>query len=213
MDLFDQLGLPFTSLFFCLAGLAVGVTVDKARMILRLWRRPARAIGEVIASTEADQVEAARRGCTGDDPFFPVARAVLEDFGRDRAALTRKAEEAGASELERLERRLPLLSVVAGISPLVGLLGTVIGMIGTMGAMSRSMAEAGTPDLVSMSAGISQALLTTAVGLGIAIPAFLAYWLLRLAIDRLVADVERDTGRLLDAAQGALELRALRRVS
>jgi biopolymer transport protein ExbB len=100
--------------------------------------------------------------------------AVLADTGHPRreAAL----QLAGAAVVARMERRLPLLGLLARIAPLLGLLGTILGMIATFSRIAS--AQSGV-DMNLLSGGIWQALLTTAAGLCIAIPVQLCLHLLR----------------------------------
>ena len=88
---------------------------------------------------------------------------------------------------ERLQRRLSMVNVVAGVAPLLGLLGTVTGMIHTFSVVTST----GTGEPQQLAAGISQALLTTQFGLVIAIPAFLAYALLSRGARRILASAEQ----------------------
>ncbi|WP_303236685.1 MotA/TolQ/ExbB proton channel family protein [uncultured Bilophila sp.] len=106
---------------------------------------------------------------------------------------------AGELVLERLEARLPLLSLLARLAPLMGLLGTIIGMINTF---SRIAESASGVDMTMLAGGIWQALLTTATGLCIAIPAlfFLSFFQNRV---RRVADALNKAGNaVLDAGRG-----------
>ena len=88
---------------------------------------------------------------------------------------------------ERLQRRLSMVNVVAGVAPLLGLLGTVTGMIHTFSVVTN----AGTTEPQQLATGISQALLTTQFGLVIAIPAFLAHALLSRGARRILASAEQ----------------------
>ena len=108
-------------------------------------------------------------------------------------------EERAALALEevktRLDRGVSWLAVVAAVSPLLGLLGTVTGMIGTFSVITSN----GTRDPQQLSAGISEALLTTQLGLAVAVPALLLHTgLLRLA-HSVVAGLEREALRLIEA--------------
>jgi biopolymer transport protein ExbB/TolQ len=88
---------------------------------------------------------------------------------------------------ERLQRRLSLVSVAAGVAPLLGLLGTVNGLIHTFAVVTST----GTSEPQQLAAGISEALLTTQFGLAIAIPAFLAHALLSRGARRILASAEQ----------------------
>jgi biopolymer transport protein ExbB len=95
--------------------------------------------------------------------------------------------------IEALEKRLNYLTMIAGVAPLLGMTGTVTGMISSF----KSMASAGM-DANAVSAGISEALITTATGLIIAIPAVVAYNIFSKKIDRFVLEIESSATELID---------------
>ena len=93
----------------------------------------------------------------------------------------------------RMERGLTTLSLIAELGPLLGLLGTVIGMV----RLFEDVAKKGLGDPTMISRGIYEALTATMTGLGIAIPALIAYMYLRRRIEVLVLELERHTNELL----------------
>ncbi len=93
----------------------------------------------------------------------------------------------------RMERGLTTLSLIAELGPLLGLLGTVIGMV----QLFEDVARKGLGDPAMISRGIYEALTATMTGLGIAIPALIAYMYLRRRIEVLVLELERHTNELL----------------
>jgi biopolymer transport protein ExbB len=95
-------------------------------------------------------------------------------------------EEATAEQAARQFRRIEYLSVIGNIAPMVGLLGTVTGMLMTFQQVAVSQGTAGAPQLAE---GIYQALVTTVVGLIIAIPAIGAFSIYRNRLDQFVAEV------------------------
>ena len=104
-------------------------------------------------------------------------------------------EEAILKQLPRLERFLPTLSVFAAIAPLLGLLGTVTGMIETFQVITRF----GTSDPKLMAGGISEALITTQLGLAVAMPIIIIHHFLERRVDKVVGDME-EKGLALAAA-------------
>ncbi|MFP4573322.1 MAG: MotA/TolQ/ExbB proton channel family protein [Desulfobacterales bacterium] len=119
----------------------------------------------------------------------PVYNVLMAGFGavdQSRESLENVLQEAILKELPRLERFLPALNVMAAVSPLIGLLGTVTGMIGTFHVITLY----GTGDPRLMSGGISEALVTTMLGLGVAIPVMLFHAFLRRRIEHIVGDME-----------------------
>jgi biopolymer transport protein ExbB len=121
----------------------------------------------------------------------PVARVVYAAILRpdlSRADLKEIVQEAGQLEVPRLETHLPLLNTIANVAPLVGLLGTVGGMISSFVKIS---AQGGNVSASALSGGIYQSLLTTAAGLVVAIPAYVAHNYLSTKVNALLHDMER----------------------
>ena len=102
-------------------------------------------------------------------------------------------EDTAKTELNRLESRLNILSTIANIAPLLGLLGTVIGMYDTFNGISASNGMS----LAALSGGVKEALITTAAGLCVAIPAHLAYNYLVTKVQSLCADMEKASSEIL----------------
>jgi biopolymer transport protein ExbB len=132
-------------------------------------------------------------------PRTPAARVLAYALGGLAAnlplpVLEAEVERRANSEVERLGRFLRILELVALISPLLGLLGTVLGMIQSF--QELEMAE-GAANASVLAGGIWQALLTTAVGLMVAIPAAIAATLFSAGADRAAHLIESSSGRLL----------------
>src|SRR5262249_4721126 len=126
----------------------------------------------------------------------------LRRFAEPRAAIEGAVEDAAGREVTSYTTRLRPLAVIATLGPLLGLLGTVIGMITSFRIMSL---QTGIAKPESLAGGIAQALVSTAAGLCVAIPAQIAYFWLRARVDRFGAAVERlydeVVGRRLDARE------------
>ncbi len=102
-------------------------------------------------------------------------------------AVEKAIEDVGSREADKMKRSLRLLSVIATISPLLGLLGTVYGMID---AFHETSTHGGTAKPEMLATGIYKALVTTAAGLTIAIPVLLAYQFLLGRVDKLIDDID-----------------------
>lgn len=128
---------------------------------------------------------------------LPAARIYatgLKHAQLERSQLREPVEEAGRQEAQKLERHIELIGTCAAISPLLGLLGTVVGMM----AVFRDVEVAGLGDPSQFANGIWQALITTAVGLAVAIPSFVFYKLLLGRVDSLILELEEMSSRLID---------------
>lgn len=129
-----------------------------------------------------------------DSPLGRILAAGLAVRGDDPRVIRERIEEAGREVVHELERYLNTLGTIAAIAPLLGLLGTVIGMIKVFAAITA----AGVGDAQPLAGGISEALLTTAAGLCVAIPALVLYRTLRGRVDDLVMRMETRAIRLAD---------------
>ena len=138
----------------------------------------------------------------GHSPAARVMYACLQSKDKGLDAIDSSMEEAILREQSRLERFLSAVGVLASISPLLGLLGTVTGMIDTFQAITIY----GTGDPRMMSTGISEALITTQAGLGVALPLLLAHHFLKRRVATLIADMEEAgwgiTALLSDRSKG-----------
>ncbi len=119
-------------------------------------------------------------------PVYNVLRAGLNARTENRETLESVLQESILKELPRLERFLPMLNIMGAISPLLGLLGTVTGMISTFHVITLY----GTGDPRMMSGGISTALVTTMLGLAVAIPIMLLYTFLCRRVAHVIGDME-----------------------
>ncbi len=139
----------------------------------------------------AEQLEAMRRG----SPLGQILAAGLANLHLNREAVKERIEDTGRQVVHELERYLNTLGTIAAITPLLGLLGTVIGMIKVFFAIT----EYGVGNPAVLAGGISEALITTAAGLSVAIPSLIFYRYLRGRVSELVLGMETEATRLLDA--------------
>lgn len=123
----------------------------------------------LTARTINEQLESGQPG--GDNPLGRVWEAYNKNRSVDVETLELKLDDAILKEMPALERGLSTISLIAGVAPLLGLLGTVVGMILTFQAITLF----GTGDPKLMAGGISQALMTTVLGLCVAIPTLLLH--------------------------------------
>ncbi len=119
-------------------------------------------------------------------PTSNVIKAGLALLGQPQEVVESGLSEAILREMPRLERFIQVLKVLAGVSPLLGLLGTVTGMINTFHVITVH----GTGDPRLMAGGISEALITTQLGLAVAIPILIAAALLGRRVQRIAGDME-----------------------
>ncbi|RKZ41755.1 MAG: MotA/TolQ/ExbB proton channel family protein [Gammaproteobacteria bacterium] len=136
-----------------------------------------------------------------NSPLGKILAAGLVNRYHDREMMKVSIEEASNQVIHELERYLNTLGTIAEIAPLLGLLGTVTGMI----RMFSAIGEVGLGNPMVLSSGLSEALVTTAAGLFVAIPAFVFYRYFRGVVDELVLSMELEALKMIDILHGARE--------
>lgn len=134
-------------------------------------------------------------------PLGRILAAGLVNRDHPREAMKEAIEEEGRQVVHELERYLNTLGTIAAISPLLGLLGTVIGMIKVFTAIT----SAGVGNPAVLAGGISEALITTAAGLSVAIPALIFHRYLSGRVDKLVVGMEEQALKMVEVMQGHRE--------
>ncbi len=127
-------------------------------------------------------------------PVASVVKAALLKYGHPKEEIEKGIESAAVFESGRLERGLMVLSTTANVAPMLGFLGTVAGMIQSF----ETLAAQGLTNPGAVAAGISVALITTATGLTIAIPAQLGYNYFMSRINKFMRDIETSSNMLLE---------------
>ena len=168
--------------------LAVLIGFERLYVLVRAKTASERDFTSVLELVSEDRIDDCRTFCLekGRAPTFSVLKRILEFAGSTREVLENAVEEAVMKEMPRLERFLPTLGILYAVAPLLGLLGTVTGMINTFQVISAF----GTGDPKMMSGGISEALITTQLGLAVAVPIMLFHHYLERKVDRVMADME-----------------------
>jgi biopolymer transport protein ExbB len=193
LEFFGKGGLVMYPLLLCsIVGLAI--VIEK---IITLHRKKV-IIPEVV--TVLDNIKG-----TGDiglalsicekhqGPFANIIRSGLENRNLPREELKEVLSDQGRQEVHYLERGLVILETIAAIAPLLGLLGTVIGIL----KVFNVIAVMGVGQATALSGGISEALITTIVGLSIGIPAVVVFNLFTDKAERLILEIEKYSALLL----------------
>jgi biopolymer transport protein ExbB len=191
-DLMEQVrqGGPIIWPIFLIAFAALVIVVIKIIYLNRMHGNTDRIMGEVneLAAkgdwTACDQIVAGHQG--KKSPVVQVIKAGLEARNESRETLESVMQEAILHELPQVQKGIAMLAVLGAVAPLLGLLGTVTGMIDTF----RVITLFGTSDPKLMSGGISEALVTTELGLAVAIPIMLLHTYLSRKSDHLIGDME-----------------------
>lgn len=148
----------------------------------------------------AGKLEEAKRVCLDtNDSFARMLHKGISRLGKASLKdIEGSIENVGKLEIYRLERRLSLLATIAGAAPMLGFLGTVLGMIKAFEAIVRGEGSAGP---VELAGGISEAMITTAFGLIVGVPAYFFYNSLVALVNKLVFKLELTSTSFLDLLQ------------
>jgi biopolymer transport protein ExbB len=187
-------GGPIMGILFLGSIACLGLVLERAAALRREKILPRRFLKEAEALARGRKLPEFLALCKAtESPLARIIQAGLENQAKGPADMLGAMELAGRIELSGLERNMDFLASLAAAGPLLGLLGTVTGMIRTFAVVKAF----GVGDPMRLSGGISEALLTTAGGLVVAIPAvvFHRYFLHR--IDRYVLQMEEFSARVL----------------
>ena len=169
-------------------GIALLLAFERMIVLLRQKTTPGAIMTKVISMVGARDWEGCKTTCAALSriPALRVIGRSVEAAGSSKDVLEATLEEAILKEIPPMERFLATLNILAAIAPLLGLLGTVTGMISTFQVITLY----GTGDPRMMSGGISEALITTQLGLAVAIPIMIVHHFLQRRVETLISDME-----------------------
>ncbi|MGM0507718.1 MAG: MotA/TolQ/ExbB proton channel family protein [Fusobacteriota bacterium] len=186
--------LVYIIILFSILGL--GVVIE--RVIYFSWVETGNYDGlkeEVKDLIAVNDFESAEIVCQNhDSSVSKIIETVISNRNRKKEVLDDKIKEVALDQIPVLEKFMWILSTTAHVTPLIGLLGTVTGMIKAFNVIA--IQGVGKPEMLAE--GISQALITTAAGLTVAIPALVCYNFLNKKIDSIINEMEKSSVEFLD---------------
>ena len=186
LDVFTKSG-AMGILIIVLSVVALAVIIENMVTLKRDKLAPPDLIDEVQALFDEGQYQEAMELCENEPCFFTrVAGAGIAKIGHSFEVIEQSISEMGDEESIRLHQKIGWLSLIANVAPMMGLLGTVGGMIKAFNTIASSGGQANPADLA---VGISEALLTTMLGLVVAIPTTAAFAFLRNRLVKTVIEV------------------------
>src|SRR4030095_1221560 len=183
-------GAPFMwPIVLCSIAL-VGIVLERLWTLQRKRVLPQDLIKKVSDLAERNQVNPkVIEALEKNSPLGRILAAALANRHRGREIMMERVEDTGRHVVHELERFVNSVGTIASISPLLGLLGTVTGIIRSFNAVMLG----GMGDPRMLAGGISAALITTAGGLAVAIPSFIAYRYLRGKVESIGSEMEKKT--------------------
>lgn len=164
---------------------------------------PPDLLSQVWGWMKNNQLDSAKiKSLRDGSPLGRILAAGLMNSKHGRQIMKESIEDVASHEIHDMERYLNALGTIAAVAPLMGLLGTVIGMI----KVFSEIMLAGTGQAGVLAGGISEALVTTAGGLAIAIPALICHRYLQRRVDEVVVFMEQESIKLVDVLHGEREV-------
>jgi biopolymer transport protein ExbB len=177
---------------------ALAIIAERAWVLRQKRVVPRHLVTQVWRQAQQGEVtEENVRALRADSPLGRILAVGLLNRQRERQVMKEAIEEAGRAVSTELDRFLTTLGTIASITPLLGLLGTVLGMI----SVFSTITDLGVGNPAELAGGISQALITTASGLSVAIPSLIFYRYFRGRVEALTIEMEQEAIKLVEILQ------------
>jgi biopolymer transport protein ExbB len=200
-DFFEKGGLMLLPIVLC-SIVALGIIVERFWSLQRNKILPSDLVPQVWKLSREEKLDAmAIRRLKVGSPLGAILAAGLSNSRFGREIMKESIEEVGRQVAHDLERYLTALGTISAITPLLGLLGTVVGMIKVFAAIMSQ----GVGDPSVLAGGISEALITTAAGLAVAIPSLMFHRYFEGRVDDLVLNMEEESLKLIEMIHGERE--------
>jgi biopolymer transport protein ExbB len=178
---------------------AAAICVERMWSLQRSRIVPKNLLAQIWSAMKTSDLDSQKlRELRANSPLGQILAAGIANARRSRELMKEAMEEAASQVSHDLQRYLTTLGIIASISPLLGLLGTVVGMIQVFTALM--LEGAGNANVLA--GGISQALITTAAGLSVAIPALMFHRFFLRRVDELMISMEQEAVKLAEILQG-----------
>jgi len=194
IEVFEKGGVLMYPIFIC-SLIAITIFFERMFYLKGIKTKSKRFVLRLNNLIKKGSINLAISACRkSPTPISQIMLAGLMKYGQSRKEIKEAIEDSANQEIPLLEKRLSTLATIGNITPLLGLLGTVFGMIKAFNVIA--VMGVGKPE--ALAGGISEALLTTAFGLSIAIPTIVIYNYLSNRVDKIVREMEMSCVDLLD---------------
>ena len=206
LEIFQSGGLLMWPLLFC-SIIALAIVAERFWSLQKRNVAPAELLQQVLDHEKANRVsEDLLKLLVKSSPLGRLFAVGLVNRDHGREIMKEAIEEEGSTVVHDLDKYLNTLGTIAAITPLLGLLGKVIGMIQVFTSITPEVMSQGIGDPTVLAAGISKALITTATGLSIGIPALMFHRYFKGKVHSLTVEMEQQSIKLVEIIQGDREL-------
>ncbi len=198
LDMFFKGGLVMWPILLC-SILGLAVVIDRFIVLRKARINVPAFMVRIRGFIKKRDISGAISYCMQEkSPVANIVRKGLKKYRYGHDRVKEAIENAGSQEISKLEKGLSVLASIAGIAPLLGFLGTVTGMISAFMTVQKLQGAVGPSDLAG---GIWEALITTAYGLFVGIPALAIYNYFLSAVKKLVGEMETVANDVIDVIQ------------
>jgi biopolymer transport protein ExbB len=198
LEIFQSGGWLMVPILLC-SIVAAAICVERLWSLQRSRIVPRNLLAQIWSALKSSDLDSQKlRELRANSPLGQILAAGIANAKRGREIMKEAMEEAASQVSHDLQRYMTTLGIIASISPLLGLLGTVVGMIQVFTALM--LEGAGNANVLA--GGISQALITTAAGLSVAIPALMFHRFFLRRVDELMISMEQEAVKLAEILQG-----------
>ncbi|MCX4192979.1 MotA/TolQ/ExbB proton channel family protein [Methylophaga sp. OBS1] len=198
LELFKAGGWLMIPLFIC-SVISIAIIAERFWSLQTRRIAPSELVTQIWQWLQYNQVDEQRiKALQNNSPLGQILAAGLTNRYSSRDITKESIQDVGRHVTVAMERNLNTLGTIAAISPLIGLLGTVVGMIKVFAVITAE--GVGNPE--TLAGGISEALITTAAGLVVAIPSLIFYRYYRGKISKLVVGMEEQAMKLIEILHG-----------
>ncbi|MBQ9394608.1 MAG: MotA/TolQ/ExbB proton channel family protein [Proteobacteria bacterium] len=197
-DFLAKGGVVMIFIFLC-SIVAIVFFIERCIALKAAMRQTVSVRDSLLEAVRDRQYERALTLCDSNKgAMAELAKCVIRNRHLTREGIQEVLADESKRQFAKLNRFIPAIGVIASISPLLGLLGTVTGMIQVFSNLADEYAAGAHANPGMLAGGIWEALLTTAAGLCVAIPAFLLHRILNAMLDRLWLELEKTATQLID---------------
>ncbi len=189
-------GGPLVFLIFGFSILGLTVVVERMIYFFKVEKGDYKKLKDQLKGyVQKRDYNGAKAVCSlNSNSVSKIIQVILDNIKADRKSLDEKIKEVALEQISVLERYMWILKITANVTPLIGLLGTVTGMIKAFNVIASQ--GVGNPEMLA--GGISEALITTAAGLAVAIPAVVLYNFFEKKIDYIINEMEKTSVEFLN---------------
>ncbi len=191
---------------------AVSIVIEKLMYFAAITTDTQQLKQTLFDLVKANNIKEAIALCESNhSPLAKILKSGIVKFGSSREEIKESMEEVSLFEIPKLEKKLSALATIAHMSPLLGLLGTVTGIAGSFYSIQIQSNAMNPLTLAGLAGGVWEALITTAAGLLVAIPAFVSYNYLVNRVNTFVLEMERGATELVNLLSQISEMKGTKR--